>query len=234
MVIFLLKELNEVYLFGQDHFIRAIPYVDNDRKNGRVYEFRPYTKYVGNWLTGWKKVPEGPLPYSKMDIFHTPDFYKHFLKNNAKFGASYDPGCCYWQHFFRNGTYYKVLLRCFMLLFRVRISCCVVLGCYCAVYVLIYAILLSIVVVCCCFALLFCIVSHYVVVLCALFFCAVFCSLVLFCAVLHVLCSLVLLCCFALCCVAFCVLLCCFVFSCVVLCSLVLLCAALLCFVAVR
>lgn len=114
MVIFLLKELNDVYLFGQDHFIRAIPYVDRDMKNGRVYEFRPHTKFVGNWLTGWKKVPEGPFPYSEMDVFYTPDFYKHFLKNNAKFGASYDPGCCYWQHFFMNGTYYKVL-RCAML-----------------------------------------------------------------------------------------------------------------------
>ena len=231
MAIFLLKELNDVYLFGQDHFIRAIPYMDTDRKNGRIYEFRPYTKFVGNWFTGWKKVPEGPLPYSKMDIFHTPDFYKHFLKNNAKFGASYDTGCCYWQHFFRNGTYYKVLLRCFVLLFRVRISCCVVLGRCCAAYVLIYAIFLSIVVVRCCSALLFCVVSYYLIVLCALFFCAAFRSFVLFCAVLHVcvvFCSLVLFC-------AVLHVLCCFVFSCaVMLFCAVLFCAALLSFVAVR
>ena len=98
-----------MYLFGQAHFIRAIPFLDPKMKNGRVYEFRHYMKTIGSWYTGWKTVPEGPLPYSKMDIILTPDFYKNFLKNNAKFGASYDVGCCYWQHFFMNGTHYKVL-----------------------------------------------------------------------------------------------------------------------------
>ena len=74
--------------------------------NGRFYDFKDHMKYIGWWT--FIKYPEGPLPYNKTNILHTPDIYKKFLQNNAKFGASFDVGCCFWQHFFLNGMHYKV------------------------------------------------------------------------------------------------------------------------------
>ena len=100
---------HDVYLFGQDHFIRKKPIEDKEMTNGRYYDFKDIMEWKQNSWGGWIQVPEGPLPYSPMNIFHTPDLFKYFLKSDAKFGASFEVGCCYWQHFFMNGTHYKVM-----------------------------------------------------------------------------------------------------------------------------
>ncbi len=100
---------HDVYLFGQDHFIRKKPKEDTHMTNGRYYDFTDIMKWKHISYGKWKQVPEGPLPYSPKNIFHTPDLFKNFLTNNVKFGASFEVGCCYWQHFFLNGTHYKVM-----------------------------------------------------------------------------------------------------------------------------
>ena len=92
-----------VYLFGQNHFIRRTPKI-----TGGDYNWSDIMTWKQNSAGRWIRGPEGPLSYSKTDIFHTPRFFKNFSTNNAKFGASFEVGCCYWQHFFMNGTHYKV------------------------------------------------------------------------------------------------------------------------------
>ena len=90
-----------------------MPFAHSKMKNNRIYDFEIPSKwvYTGKWWTGYKRVYEAPLPYTPMNIEHTPQFFQNFLSNNAKFGASYQ-GCpsrtCQWQHYFMNGTHYKV------------------------------------------------------------------------------------------------------------------------------
>lgn len=110
---FYAKGDHDVYLFGQDHFIRKKPIEDKEMTNGRYYDFKDIMEWKQNSWGGWIQVTEGPLPYSPMNIFHTPDLFKYFLQSDAKFGASFEVGCCYWQHFFMNGTHYKVSMHNF-------------------------------------------------------------------------------------------------------------------------
>lgn len=97
----------DMYLMGQKHFVRKIPFF-NTGTTGRYYDFKD--EMIFNLKNIWGPlIPEGPLPYSPMNTEHTPDFFKDFETTNVKFGAAYQYlSSEHWQHYFMNGTHYKV------------------------------------------------------------------------------------------------------------------------------
>ncbi|XP_028409751.1 uncharacterized protein LOC114532446 [Dendronephthya gigantea] len=107
---------NDVYLFGQKHFIRKKTWNNDQMTDGRFYDFKDLLKYEDTWDGSIISYVEGPLSYNKSNNLHTPDMYKKFLQNNAKFGASFETDCCFWQHFFLNGMHYKISSHDFSLL----------------------------------------------------------------------------------------------------------------------